>query len=139
MKRKINAVAFELVLPKNLKMHLVFHVSLLKPTMPNPFPNRVSEVPPPVLIEGNKEFEVESVLDCRRRNNLTQFLVKWKGYGPEENSWEPASNIHAPRLVQDLFQRHPEKRALRGIQRLPVRGGGDNARKGWRHIWHAHT
>ena len=59
MKRKINAVAFELVLPKNLKMHPVFHVSLLKPTMPNPFPNRVSEVPSSVLIEGNEEFGVE--------------------------------------------------------------------------------
>lgn len=117
IKRKINAVAFELVLPKSLKVYPVFHVSLLKPTVPNPFPDCVSEIPPPILVEGNEEFEVEAVLDCRLRNNQTQFLVKWKGYGPE-----PVSNVHAPRLVQAFFQHHPEKRALKGTLRLPTRG-----------------
>lgn len=78
-------MAFELVLPKNLKIHPVFHVSLLKLTVPNPFPNRDPEKPSPLLIEGNKEYEVEAVLDCKTKNGQTQFLIKWKGYGPEEN------------------------------------------------------
>ena len=117
VKKRINAVAFELSLPGSLRIHPVFHVSLLKRSIANPFPDREPEAPAPVLVEGNEEFVVETVLDCRKRRGQTQFLIKWKGYGPEENSWEPASNIHAPRLVQAFFQRHPEKRALRGIQR----------------------
>jgi len=28
-----------------------------------------------------------------------QFLIKWKGYGPEHNSWEPMSNIATPELT----------------------------------------
>lgn len=46
------------------------------------------------LEDGEKEFEVERVCDMRvGRGNKREFLVKWKGYGEFENSWEPESNL----------------------------------------------
>ena len=123
VRRRINEVAYELELPDSLRVHPVFHVSLLKPSIPNPFPNRSTSPPDPVIVDGEEEFEVEAILDYRRRRNQNQFLIKWKGYGPEENSWEPERNIHAKSLVRSFKRSHPEKFARMGIRRLPLGGG----------------
>ena len=129
IKRRINSVAYELELPDSFRIHPVFHVTLLKPDVANPFPGRSTDPPEPVLVNGEEEFEVESILDCRRRRNQVQFLVKWKGYGPEENSWEPERNIHAKRLIRSFKDSHQLKVARLGIRRLPV-GGGQCHRRG---------
>ena len=123
VKKKLNEVSYELILPNSLKIHPVFHVSLLKPTVLDPFPDRGPGPPEPVMVDGDEEYEVEAIVDCRKRGNQLQYLVKWKGYGPEENSWEPKQNVHAQELIQAFFRSHPQKRALLGTRRLPIRGG----------------
>lgn len=65
IKRKINPVAFQFSLLDSYKIHLVFHVSLLKPAFLDPFPGRVEPPPLPVNVEEEMEYEVESVLDFR--------------------------------------------------------------------------
>ena len=134
IKKEVNPVAFELALPASYKIHPVFHVSLLKPAVPSPFPGREELPPPPVTIGNDAEYEVEAILDCRKRGRQTQFLVKWKGYSSEENSWEPMDNLHAPRLLQNFRNRYPERWSRLGIQRLPLRGGalsGKWPKKDW--------
>jgi len=41
--------------------------------------------PPPVKVDGEKEYEVEEILDRQERKGKTKYLVKWKGYTVEEN------------------------------------------------------
>src|SRR5258707_14770762 len=75
-------------------VHLVFHVSQLEPTQPNPFPLR-QQLPPPLLqIDGESEYEVSEILDskvdqCCRPENRLHYLVRWTGYEgtDEETSW----------------------------------------------------
>ena len=44
-----------------------------------------------------------------------QYLVSWEGYGPEQNSWEPAEHLkNAPDAVQDFHRRHPIAAKLGG-------------------------
>ena len=50
---------------------------------------------------------VEEILDSRMVNQKLRYLVKWEGFGVENNSWEPWDNVHAPDLVADFYQRHP--------------------------------
>ncbi|KAF8752189.1 hypothetical protein RHS01_08123 [Rhizoctonia solani] len=74
--------------PGNSKIHDVFYVGLLSKSheSPNqPFP----EQPPPETIEGEEEYEVEQIIDSKRQKGKWFYLIKWKGYGPEDNSWEP--------------------------------------------------
>ncbi|QRW17265.1 Retrotransposable element Tf2 protein [Rhizoctonia solani] len=39
--------------------------------------------------QGEEEYEVEQILDSKRQQGKWVYLIKWKGYGPEDNSWEP--------------------------------------------------
>ncbi|PRP84164.1 retrotransposable element protein, partial [Planoprotostelium fungivorum] len=59
-----------------------------------------------VIIDGEQEYEVETILDVRKRYGKTQYLVSWKGYGPEENLWLPEDNLsNSPDLVADFKAR----------------------------------
>jgi hypothetical protein len=42
--------------------------------------------PEPIEVDGHPEYEVEEILDRRRRGRGFQYLVKWKGYGIEEST-----------------------------------------------------
>jgi hypothetical protein len=55
---QINPVAFRLKLPSNLKVHNVFHISLLKPVSPG---TSIVAPPPPTMIDGEMEYEVEQI------------------------------------------------------------------------------
>lgn len=45
------------------------------------------------MSSSNEEFEVEDIIDKRKRGKNVQYLVKWVGYDKSENSWEPARNL----------------------------------------------
>ncbi|MEN9524269.1 MAG: hypothetical protein RL536_338 [Candidatus Parcubacteria bacterium] len=91
--QKINDVAFRLDLPPTWKIHNVFHISLLEPSPVDPFPEQVSIPPPPEEIEGQLEYEIEKILSHRQFHGRTQYLIRWRGYGAEDDTWEPADVV----------------------------------------------
>jgi len=49
--------------------------------------------PPPVEVASEKKYEVEEILDRQERRGKTKYLVKWKGYTAEKNTWEGLENL----------------------------------------------
>ncbi|KAJ1578391.1 hypothetical protein NDA11_005217 [Ustilago hordei] len=109
----ISSHAYRLQLPPSMKIHNVFHVDRLEPYVANTIPNRVQPPPPPVEIESDVEYEVEQILDSKvdhRYRDPLFYLVRWVGYGPDHNSWEPASNLtHAGDLIAEFHTANPTR------------------------------
>ena len=47
---------------------------------------------------SNDDWEVEAVLQYRMKYGVEQWLVKWKGYGEDHNTWEPWANLLTPEV-----------------------------------------
>ena len=104
--------AVKLSLPPSMKIHPVFHVSLLEPKKKSQIYSRTNPPPPPVEIEGQEEleYEVEEILDSRIYYGSLQYLVSWKGYSPSENSWEPPEHLeNSPELINQFHHQYPDR------------------------------
>ena len=47
------------------------------------------------------EYTVEKILDSKGPTCAKRFKIRWLGYGAEDDTWEPRSNIH-PELIRDF-------------------------------------
>ena len=91
--RRVGSNAYGLLLPPSMScLHLVFNVIKLTLAPIDPIAGRHAP-PPPELIDGEEEYVVEEILNsCMFRRKL-QYLVKWEGYGVENNTWEYWDNL----------------------------------------------
>ena len=39
------------------------------------------------------EYEVEKIVGKRQGKKGAEYLVKWKGFDPKDNTWEPKANL----------------------------------------------
>ena len=64
--------------------------------------------PPPLeIVDSDEHYVVEQILDSQLIWGWLHFLIKWEGYGYEENTWISESNISAPDKIQEFYRNHP--------------------------------
>jgi hypothetical protein len=119
----ISPVAYKLKLPNSLRVHPVFHVSLLQPWhTEREFPERDVAYHPPPIVPEDDQYLVEALLDKRiTARGRTEYLVRWQGYGPEWDTWTAAADIEEG-LIHDYEATHhaqqpPARRSTRKASR----------------------
>ena len=100
----------ELELPSSIKIHPVVNVSWVQLYRPQMEEQR--KTPPKlVIIKGEEEFEVEKILNKRVVRGKEKFLVQWKGYTAEGDTWESRENLKNAKKLVEEFEREYGKEA----------------------------
>jgi len=73
-----------------------FHMSQIIPFIENDatlFRSRQLSKPPPIIIDEEEEYFIDKIIDERKFRRGMQYLVRWSGYGPEDDRWLPTSAL----------------------------------------------
>ena len=107
---RINPMVYRLRLPDSYSMHPVFNLEHLKKYTPSPdeFGER-TELPSTRELRASEEYEVEAILGHRligkKRANRRMFLVRWKDYGPADDSWVSEYDLrNSAQLKRDYLE-----------------------------------
>lgn len=49
-------------------------------------------------------YQVEAVVDHRVRGRFTEYKVRWKGFGPRDDSWVPEAELNCDDLLNKYFK-----------------------------------
>ncbi|UTT92741.1 hypothetical protein NDA17_001219 [Ustilago hordei] len=101
VQEQVGCRAYRITLPANLRVHDVFHVSMLEPARTSSLPQRAEQPTIPSLPDEDLDFEVKALIDKRSHNGTTEYKVLWRGYSEEAASWEPVENLNCPDLIQE--------------------------------------
>lgn len=106
----INSQAYRLQLPASMRIHDVFHVSLLKK-----YESTGKTNPPPIdwADDGGAYWSVEKILAHKQvkggRTPKYEYYVRWKGYGPDHDQWIPPQNFSEDSMIKEYWAELKER------------------------------
>ena len=92
VKAVISANVIELEPPRTVNISPVVNISRVKQYVEQVDSQR-KEAPQPVIIKGEEEWEMEKILNKRKVRGKDKFLVQWKGFIAEGDTWESRENL----------------------------------------------
>lgn len=102
---------YTLDIPRAANTCKTFHASQLRAFVPNDrelFPARELPRPGPVVTaKGQLENFVERILDEKRVGRTKKYLVRWLGYGAEDDEWLPRKELEECEALDDWEREHP--------------------------------
>ncbi|THG99331.1 hypothetical protein EW145_g7286 [Phellinidium pouzarii] len=103
----LSPLNYRLKLPKAWRIHPVFHASLLTPFAETDSHGPSFTQPPPDLIDGHEEFEIEAIVSHSGNGKRRKYLIKWKGYPSLANEWLKEPDFeNAPEILNDYKTLH---------------------------------
>jgi Chromo (CHRromatin Organisation MOdifier) domain len=99
-------------IPNAPNLFPTFHTRHVKPHKENDnskFPSRSLERPGAITVDGMPEFLVEKILDHKTLGRgLYKFLVRFSGYGPEDDTWITGRDLDDNEALDDYLATHPQ-------------------------------
>ena len=115
VRKIVSENAVELELLALLRIHLVVNVRRIV-KYKEQVKGQKKIPPPPVEVASEKEYEVEEILDRQERRGKTKYLVKWKGYTVEKNTWEGLENLKNTEKKIEEFEKERFEEEIRRIR-----------------------
>jgi hypothetical protein len=111
----IDERAVQLGLPKTMRCHNVFHVSLIEPYRKNSLLSRKQAIPDSIIVEEEEEYESEKILKAKWRKakrgtkKWVEYLVQWKGYPIGDFTFETTNAFDRGNLslLREFYKRNP--------------------------------
>jgi len=98
---------YRLTFPPTVRTHPIINSKFLRPFhSPSSLRPHVP-APPPITVDDHMEYEVETIVDHRRRRGRIEYLVQWRGYAPHDATWLPAHRLAHASDVLAQFQATP--------------------------------
>jgi len=104
VKKIVSLNIVELELPDTIKIHLVVNVSRIYRYI-GQVEGQKREQPAPVIIDGEEEWEVEKILNKWQIREKDKYLVQWKGFTAESDTWEGRENLGNAKEAIEEFER----------------------------------
>lgn len=54
--------------------------------------------------DGENVYEVDRLIDDKIIDKIRHYRVRWRGYGPGDDTWEKAENLMCPSILQEYLQ-----------------------------------
>ena len=96
--------AVKLRLPSSMKIHPVVNISRIV-KYKEQIKGQKKEEGKPVKVEGIEEWEVEKILNKKKIREVEKYLIRWKGFMAEGDTWKKKENLKNAEELIEKFKR----------------------------------
>ena len=104
IKKIVSPNVVELELPSTVKIHPVVNVSRIRKYI-GQVERQKKEQPALVIIEGEEEQEVKRILNKQQVREKDKYLVCWKGFTAESDTWKGKENLKNAKKAIEEFKK----------------------------------
>ena len=104
IEKVVSSNAVKLRLPSLMRIHLVVNVSQIV-RYKEQVKGQKKEEGKLIKVKGVEEWEVEKILNKKKIRGVVKYLIQWKGFTAEGNTWERRENLkNAEELIEEFEQ-----------------------------------
>jgi len=104
VKKIVLANVVELELPSTIRIYPVVNISKIHRYIGQVERQR-KEQPAPAIIKREEEWEVERILNKQQIRGKDKYLVQWKGFMAESDTWEGIENLENAKEAVEEFEK----------------------------------
>ena len=98
----VSSNVVKLRLPSSMRIHLVVNISRIV-RYKEQVKGQKKEEGKLVEVEGIEEWEVEKILNKKKIRGVEKYLIQWKGFTAEGDTWERRENLkNAKELIEEF-------------------------------------
>jgi len=113
----VSSNAVKLRLPSSMRIHLVVNVSQIM-RYKEQVKGQKKEEGKLIKVERVEEWEVEKILNKKKMRGVEKYLIRWKGFTAEGDTWERRENLkNAEELIEEFEKGGVEVRRQEKIEK----------------------